>query len=296
MFGLKILLVLLFLFKANCENNLHRYPYLVAIYNYINKNDIEICASTLINSKWIITSNTCYEKLRNGSSDNLKLEVTRVHDLSQIKLSPHRKLKMAIPHSDYKNLNYSIANDIALGMTNTQFLINPRILPVILTGNELNVENSSCSFIYWNVSLPYQIDSKEMPLVSVDIEILSLKYCKKQFNYKLVYSYGQICVRSVNSVIPENHPGGPLMCNNVQVAFFSSQHKSNGEMLMTFTKIHPYQKFITEVIPSLTFFKIKGGDHIWKGVFLFSKANSCSSLYKMILACMVGIQIIYNMY
>ncbi|KAB0805589.1 hypothetical protein PPYR_02559 [Photinus pyralis] len=259
---------------------------MMAIYQRVKEVEIMVCGGTLIKPKWVLTSNTCYKKLSVYANGSWPFMVARVHNLAAVSVSPKREINMVISHSEYKDVNYTVANDIALMATDTEFLVNSYIFPITLASTHL-ISDSNCSFVYWNVSMPYRFNREAAPLVKVRVLVKDINNCKQWFNYTLVYSYGQICAQLSHGVIPKQHSGGPLVCNNTQVGLFSSQQESNGETFLIFTELQPYRKFISDVIPALRLSEMEEGATKRKFSVMFNPANSCWALHETILLTLV---------
>lgn len=261
--------------------------YLVTVCEITSQTHVEICGGSLITSMWVLASQNCRSQQKTGrNTEENHFIVTNVDDIGALSLSPKRKVLLWIMHNEYGNSKTAnnflkifkpkiilgktpqlTEDDISLLKLETNVMLNINTRPVMLvkySKKPFSEIFSKCTFRFWPTKkeaisfsndYDWKVQRKDLLLINSAVEIMPMSKCLEEHKDILLTSY-QVCGRHLekeyNSFL--NNSGGPLICNKLQVGFFSWQKDFNSSVLLIFTRTDAYNRYIKQNIPSAIFY------------------------------------------
>nr|XP_023022218.1 trypsin-7-like [Leptinotarsa decemlineata] len=227
-------------------------PYVVSII----QNNNHICAGTIIEKNWIITSAHCVER-----QINLQIQAGLVNLMNPGKHLQKRRVEEVFIHPLYVDRNVSMQYDVALLLLETKLNFNIAVESVgILTPSQLEslIEHQEPALISsWgcNESADAAVSNT---LFSGNVDLLSNEECAKLLpTNNEVISGVQLCSSTENSTMFTGYldSGGPLVIMNKLGGFIIHGKQNRNENQPSLSSVHAsvpsIRSFIGSYIPHL---------------------------------------------
>ena len=237
--------------------------YVLAIFSNAQNNMSRLCAGTMILPDWILTSNTC---LRSQITHTSTLEALRITFDGQLNASEAKRFVIrTIQYPEYKQFWFTIKHDVALLNLQLKFRTEMSRDVVSLASRKLTEKKrfwdetkiKTCDYMFWPFS---EIDLRNTEALyrtrNARVMIIPKSVCKIKIG-GFAITREQICVKlTTGEGKIGNHSGGPLICGELQVAFFTWQiNNALNETILVFTKVDVYEGFLRGIVQHLYFAK-----------------------------------------
>lgn len=272
------LLHLVFSYKTKIvggsKGNIKDYPYMAAIVTTQADDDYTDCncGATIVTPLWILTAGHCcflYDQKLNPKKWSAIVGSTRCYDLLR---ETYQKIRLAelIVHPNYNIRGDEEAytfNDIAMIRLEKKINMKLGIRPVKLLlkqqlgGKKIDEVYKSCKAIGWGTQS--QSTSYSPPeLYAVQLPLISIEDCRYRYsgNFKgvqriLFNKFKAMCTleNKGGKDVCSGDSGGPLMCDDIQVAIVSmSPACGDPELPNIWTRVDYYHSWILQTITKST--------------------------------------------
>uniref|UniRef100_A0A665T4D9 trypsin n=2 Tax=Echeneis naucrates TaxID=173247 RepID=A0A665T4D9_ECHNA len=209
----------------------HSRPYMVLLEQHSKDGRTRHCGGFLLNENFVMTAAHCQ-----AESYTVSLGLHNVRGKAIQKISAEQ----AFPHEDYSATD--LKNDIMLIKLKSKAQFSKNVRPITFADQDDGSLPQACSVSGWGRS---DKNSRLMTLqlMEVNVTLIHNEWCVTE---KLYCSKGE-------SGPAEGDSGGPLVCEDGKaygVVSASGELNLDGSKIYCFTKIPPYEEWITSTLES----------------------------------------------